>query len=108
MESGSVEFPEELEIFAGGSRGDSGEAAGFCRIRTWHGLCNPGDDPNASGLEEDEMSYGFDPTGTRTRRSAGTADWRRTGERLLAWITSRPTENWVFFGAGVLIASLFL
>jgi len=56
------------------------------------------------------MSYGFDPTGTRSRygRSAGTADWRRTGERLLAWITSRPTENWVFFGAGVLIASLFL
>ena len=56
------------------------------------------------------MSYGFDRTGTdtRTRRSAGAADWRRTGGRLLAWIASRPTENWVFFGAGLLIASLFL
>lgn len=56
------------------------------------------------------MSYGFDPTGTRPRTgpSAGAADWRRTGERLLAWITSRPIENWVFFGAGMLIASLFL
>ncbi|MBW8728082.1 MAG: hypothetical protein JF625_23430 [Inquilinus limosus] len=53
------------------------------------------------------MSTGFDPTGTRYGRNAG-ADWRRTGGRLLAWIASRPTENWVFFGAGVLIASLFL
>jgi hypothetical protein len=54
------------------------------------------------------MSYGFDPTGTRARPHAGAADWRRTGGRLLAWIASRPTENWVFFGAGVLFASLFL
>ena len=57
------------------------------------------------------MSYGPDPTGAYDRfgrRSAGAADWRRTGERLLRWIAGRPTENWVFFGAGVLIASLFL
>lgn len=56
------------------------------------------------------MSTGFDPTGTRFRTGprAGAADWRRTGGRLLSWIASRPTENWVFFGAGVLIASLFL
>lgn len=54
------------------------------------------------------MNTGFDPTGTRIRRSPGATDWRRTGARLLAWIANRPTENWVFFAAGVLIASLFL
>ena len=62
------------------------------------------------------MSFGFDPTGTADRfgrRSAasprgGRADWQRTGRRLFAWIASRPTENWLFFGAGALIASVLL
>ena len=64
------------------------------------------------------MSFGFDPTGTADRfgrrpvhaRAATSprADWQRTGRRLLAWIASRPTENWLFFGAGALIASVLL
>ena len=59
------------------------------------------------------MSFGFDPTGTADRfgrRSAASprADWQRTGRRLFAWVASRPMENWLFFGAGALIASVLL
>lgn len=43
------------------------------------------------------MSFGPDSRGAydRTgRHSTGrTADWRRTGDRLVAWIRSRPTRT---------------
>jgi hypothetical protein len=42
------------------------------------------------------------------RYSNSSNDWRAKGARFVRYLTTRPTECWGFFAAGVVAAVIFL